>query len=178
MQETALTAFTAFFVTIGPIPAAAVFASLTHGTDRAYQWRTAAKGTLVAGVILIVFAIPSDDLLEALGISLAGVRIGGGILLMLLSINVVFGREAGSGAQPVSGSPQAAEPADIAVFPLATPLLAGPGAITTVMVVVSHVKADRMAELVAPGMLLLVLVITATCLLAAARIERLLGRPG
>src|SRR4029453_15490579 len=91
--------------------------------SRPQQRRIAMRATLIASGILLIFALFGDDLLRGIGISLAGVRVGGGILLMLLSIDIVFGRSIGPPASKES------EGDDGSAFPLAHPLIAGPASI-------------------------------------------------
>jgi multiple antibiotic resistance protein len=123
----------------------------------------------------VSFALVGDDLLRGIGISLSGVRVGGGILLLLLSIDIVFGRPIGptaaAGEHPI-------EREDISVFPLATPIIAGPGAITTVVVQATEAANGVLQS----GLLLLalaaVMLLTFVAFLVAGRIERLLGATG
>jgi multiple antibiotic resistance protein len=175
MTAFALASFTALFVTVNPIKGAAVFAVLSKQDSRAQQWRVAARATLIASGLLLVFAVFGDDLLHAIGVSLAGVRVGGGILLMLLSIDIVFGRPIGPAAAAVEHE---IEREDISVFPLATPIIAGPGAITTA--VVQATEAGN--GILETGLLLLVLaavmLLTFVAFLVAGWIERLLGATG
>ena len=175
MTAFVLASFTALFVTVNPIKGAAVFAVLSKGDSRAEQRRVAGRATLIASGLLLVFALVGDDLLRGIGISLSGVRVGGGILLLLLSIDIVFGRPIGpaaaAGEHPIGRE-------DIAVFPLATPIIAGPGAITTVVV-----QATEAANgVLQTGLLLLalaaVMLLTFVAFLVAGRIERLLGATG
>ena len=112
--------FTALFVTVNPIKGAAVFAVLARNISRAQQRGVAILATLIASGILLIFTLFGDDLLRVIGISLAGVRVGGGILLMLLSIDIVFGRSIGPPASPANENQD-----DLSVFPLATPIVAG-----------------------------------------------------
>ena len=167
-----LASFVAFFVTVNPIKSAAVFAALTDRDGPAYRRSTAIKSVAIAAGILVVFTVVGDDLLRFIGISLPGVRVGGGILLMLVSIDIVFGRSI------TPTSPAAGAPADIAVFPLATPILAGPGAITAITVRASEANN----EIVATGFLLaelgVVMLLTLGALLSAAAIRRRLGETG
>src|SRR4030095_524011 len=150
MTAFALASFTDLFVTVNPIKGAAVFAVLSKQDSRAQQRRVAARATLIASGLLLVFALFGDDLLRAIGISLAGVRGGGGILLMLLSIDLVFRRPIGPAA---AAGEHEIEREDISVFPLATPIIAGPGAITTAVVQATE-AGDRILE---TGLLSLVL---------------------
>jgi multiple antibiotic resistance protein len=172
--ELALASFAAFFVTINPIEAAAMFPVLTEGMSRPHQRQIAAKSTLVAGGLLLVFALLGDDVLRVVGISLASVRVGGGVLLMLVSIDIVFGRVIGATA----AAGEQSRPADISVFPLATPIIAGPGAITAVVVKSSEVDNDvRLTGLIA-GVLLVVMLLTFVAMLLAPAIRDALGETG
>jgi multiple antibiotic resistance protein len=176
LTEFLLASFAAFFVTVNPIQSAAIFAALTESSAPAYRRRTARKSVAVAAGLLFAFTLFGDDLLRVIGISLAGVRVGGGILLMLVSIDIVFGRSIAPPSWPGGSGPGTGT--DIAVFPLATPIIAGPGAITAVTVRAS--EADN--ELVATALLLIVLggvmLLTLGALLAAATIRRWLGDTG
>ena len=164
--------FTALFVTVNPIKGAAVFAVLSKSRSRPQQRRMAIRATLIASGILLIFALFGDDLLRGIGISLAGVRLGGGILLMLLSIDIVFGRSIGPPASKKS------EGDDGSVFPLATPIIAGPGAITAV--VVQATEAGN--GVVQTGLLLValaaVMLLTVLAFLIVGTIERSLGATG
>ena len=176
LTEFLLASFAAFFVTVNPVQAAAIFAVLTESEDSAYRRQTALKSVAVAAGILVVFTIFGDDVLRFIGVSLAGVRVGGGILLMLVSIDIVFGRSIAPPSRPGGASPTGA--GDIAVFPLATPIMAGPAAITAVTVRAS--EAGNAVE--ATGLLLvalgIVMLLTLGALLAAATIRRWLGDAG
>jgi multiple antibiotic resistance protein len=99
--EFVLASFTALFVTVSPIKVAAIYPVLTEGVAREDQRRMAVRAVVVASGLLVVFALFGDDLLRVIGISLSGVRVGGGILLMLLSIDIVFGRPIGPGPMAV-----------------------------------------------------------------------------
>lgn len=176
LSEFVLASFAAFFVTVNPIQSAALFAALAATGDPAWRRRTAMKSVAVATGLLFTFALFGDDLLRFIGISLAGVRVGGGILLLLVSIDIVFGRSIAPPSGP--GGSTSTGAGDIAVFPLATPIIAGPGAITAVTVRAS--EADN--AVVATGLLLIVLgvvmLLTLGALLAAATIQRWLGDTG
>src|SRR5262249_60468886 len=99
-----LGSFAAIFVTVNPIQAAAIFAALTEAGGPAYRRATAIKSVTVAAGLLAVFALFGDDVLRFIGISLSGVGVGGGILLLLLSIDIVFGRSITAGAAAGGGA--------------------------------------------------------------------------
>ena len=170
-----LASFTALFVTVNPIKGAAVFAVLSKRDSRPERRRVAARATLIASGLLTVFVLVGDDLLHTMGMSLAGVRVGGGILLMLLSIDIVFGRP----FRPAAAAGELeVEREDVSVFPLATPIIAGPGAITTAVVQATEAGNGVLET----GLLLLVLAavmrLTFVAFLAAGWIERLLRTTG
>ena len=172
MTRIAFAAFAMFFVTIAPLSAAPVFAVLTRAETPSERRRTALKATFVATVLLTIFSVVGDDLLRLLGITLPAVRIGGGILLMLMAIRMVFG--GAGGAADDAPKPQHG---DVAVFPIAMPIIAGPATITAVIVLMSH-HASLAAQLVVFGMLLLVLLLTLGLFLVAGAVEaRLRGTP-
>jgi multiple antibiotic resistance protein len=128
----ALLTFSSIFILIDPITVTLVFVSLIRDVDRAHQRAIARDAALYALVILLVFAIGGYWILQLFGITLAALRIGGGVLLFLIGIEMVYARVSFT-KQPVSQSEEDyAE--DVAVTPLAIPIIAGPGAITTVIV--------------------------------------------
>ncbi|HYC19388.1 MAG TPA: MarC family protein [Candidatus Bathyarchaeia archaeon] len=128
----ALLTFSSIFILIDPITVTLVFVSLIRDIDRAHQRAIARDASLYALAILLVFAVGGYWILQLFGITLAALRIGGGVLLFLIGIEMVYARVSYS-KQPVSQSAQDyAE--NVAVTPLAIPIIAGPGAITTVIV--------------------------------------------
>jgi len=175
MRAFVLASFTAFFVTVNPINGAAVFAILARNASRAEQWRVAVRAILVSSGLLLVFALFGDDLLRIIGVSLAGVRVSGGILLMLLSIDIVFGRSLRPSAAD-GGDDEAGD--DISVFPLATPIVAGPGAITAVVVQATEAGNRWLDTTLLLLTLAVVMLLTFLGFLAAGTIERWLGATG
>lgn len=176
LTEFLLASFASFFVTVNPIQSAALFAALTETGESAYRRHTAVKSVTVAAGLLAVFALFGDDVLRFIGISLAGVRVGGGILLMLVSIDIVFGRSIAPPSRSGGSGPGGA--GDIAVFPLATPIIAGPGAITAVTVRASEANNAIVTTALLLFVLGIVMLLTLGALLAAATIRRWLGDTG
>jgi multiple antibiotic resistance protein len=132
MFEQPLKFFFVFFVVVEPISLVPLFSSLTIGATPQYKRRMATKAVSVAALILLLFAFGGASFLELMGISLPAFRIFGGLLLFLLSLDMVFARESGTR----TSSDEAAESrrrADISVFPLAFPFIAGPGALATIL---------------------------------------------
>ena len=167
-----------FLVIIDPVGTAPLFVSLTEGRSEAERLRTARTGVLVATGVLFVFALVGKELLAALGVSLAAFRIAGGALLFLVAIDMVFARQSGLRSTTWSEDAEAHQRADVSVFPLAIPLIAGPGAIASVMLLMGEAAGSLLAQAAVLAVLALVLLVTYLCLRAAGQVVRLLGITG
>lgn len=178
MLETALVAFTTFFATIGPLDVAAVFAALTHENTGHERRAMALKGTLIAGGILLFFALFGEAVLKNLGITLAALRAAGGVLLLLIAIDMVFARPSGGTTTTSEENTEAQAKQDVSVFPLATPLIAGPGAIGAAILLVADAQDDVAQVSVVVAALLSVLLLTFLMMLMATQVQRLLGVTG
>ena len=183
MLELYLSTLVTLFVIIDPVGCAPIFAGLTAGTMPAHARRTAVRSVVVATIILVAFALFGKGLLGALNVGLDAFRIAGGIMLFLIALDMVFEKQtqrrteraekvlhaksAGSAAPPVPAE-------DISVFPMAMPMIAGPGSIATVMLLMGRAQGvGQMATVLAA--LATVLVVMLVALLAARPIMRLLG---
>jgi multiple antibiotic resistance protein len=178
MLENAFVAFATFFATIGPPDVAIVFAALTLRKTPRERLRLAFKSVLVASGILLFFALLGKPLLEYLGISLPAMRTAGGILLLLIAIDMVFARESGATSATDDEKSEAAGSDDISVFPVATPLIAGPGAIGAGILLVAEAQGDPKQVASVIGALLAVLASTFVLMLAASQVQRVLGTTG
>lgn len=178
MIETATVALATFFATIGPLDVAAVYAGLTATESPKRRRQMAIRGTVIAGGILLVFALSGETLLALLGISLAALRTGGGILLLLIGIDMVFARSSGGTSTTDEEKQEARSKQDISVFPLATPLIAGPGAMGAVILLMANAENDLFLQAVVITCLLAILLGTLALLLIAARIQQLFGITG
>ena len=179
MRDTAVLAFATLLVTVGPIEVAAMFIALTPRADQAARRRLALKGTLLAGLVLLGFAFGGADLLKLFGIGFPAFRIAGGILLLLLAIDMVFVLHTGVSSLTSGEEREAAtQETDIAVFPLAIPLIAGPGAMTAVILLMGLQAGRPLGEATVVAVLLLVLALTYVALLLAGRLIRPLGVTG
>jgi multiple antibiotic resistance protein len=172
-----LNAFVVLFVVVDPVGNAPIFAALTRGLSEAERRRTALKGVALSAAILLVFFAVGNGLLSALGIGIPAFRIAGGLLLLLVAIDMVFARQSGLRGTTASERAEAHEREDLSIFPLAFPLIAGPGAITTVLLMASH-SDDWWHQLIRLGVILAVLLLTLAALLLTARIVKLLGETG
>lgn len=178
MLETALIAFTTFFATIGPADVAALFAALTTKNTGAERRAMALKGTLIAAFVLLLFAFFGEAALRLFGITLPALRVAGGVLLFLIAIDLVFARPSGGTTTTSEENEEAAAKPDISVFPLATPLIAGPGAIGAVILLVADAEGDRVKFMAVMAALAAVLLLTFVLLLAAVQLQRLIGVTG
>jgi len=178
MVETAIVAFTTFFATIGPIDVAVMFAAMTPQASPTLRRSMAIRGTLVATLILILFALVGDLLLRSLGISLAALQVAGGILLLLIGIDLVFARSSGGTTTTDEENNEAVGKEDISIFPLATPLIAGPGAMGATILLMANIKGQLLAEVVVFMALIVVLLMTLALLLVAVKVQRIFGVTG
>ncbi len=178
MLETALVALTTYFATIGPLDVAAIFAALTPNNTTRERRAIALKGTLIALGILLLFAIFGDALLHLFGISLPALRTAGGVLLLLIAIDMVFARPSGGVTTTEDENREATGKQDISVFPLATPLLAGPGAMGATILLVADAEGDPATIGIVVGCLMAMLLATFILMLIAVQIQRLLGVTG
>ena len=170
--------FLTFFVVVDPIGLVPLFGALTVGASREYRRRMAVKGVLIAALVLLFFAISGFALLRVLGIGLSAFRIAGGILLFLLAIDMVFARHSGLRSTTARETEEARGRNDISVFPLGIPLIAGPGALTSLLLMLSAAHGRLAAIGLLLGILALVLIITLTVLLSSSRILALMGETG
>ena len=173
--ETAALSLATFFATIGPLDVAAIFAALTVNSTRQHRRSMAIRGTLIATIILVLFALVGELVLGGLGISLAALRTAGGILLLLIAIEMVFARTTGGTSTTDEEEQEALSKQDISVFPIATPLIAGPGAMGAAILLMADAEGDLTHQLIVLGSLLAILLFTFTGMLLAGRIQQLLG---
>ncbi len=174
MLELFLSAFIALFVVIDPPGCAPIYAGLTTGASHAQARTMALRACFIATIILLVFAVFGEDLLGALHIELDSFRIAGGIMLFLIALDMVFEKRTQrreERAEKVKATP---EIEDVSVFPMAMPMIAGPGSIATVMLLTARAKGSQ-ETLVVLGALGAVMLLTLLALVAAGPLMRLLG---
>jgi multiple antibiotic resistance protein len=175
MLEAGSLAFVAYLVTIDPIGLIPIFLALTPNATTEGRRRIALIGVGLGGIILFVFAILGEPALRALGISLPAFRIAGGITLLLLALEMVFQHRSQRRSNTAESMAGEHDPGGIAVFPLAMPLVAGPAAITTVILQVSRRQGQLDLQIAVVAALLAALALTAAVLLAASYLGRALG---
>jgi multiple antibiotic resistance protein len=174
MLELFLSAFVTLFVVIDPPGCAPIYAGLTTDASPAQKRSMALRAVLIAGAILLLFALFGQQLLGALHIELDAFRIAGGIMLFLIALDMVFEKRTQRREARAERVRETPEIEDVSVFPMAMPMLAGPGAIASIMLLEGG--ADGLTgTLVVLGALLLVLVLTLLALLAASPLLKLVG---
>ena len=166
-----ITAFTALFVVIDPIGLMPLFVTLTHGADARHRRSVAIRACLVAFAVLTAFALFGEAVLGFVGISMPAFRVAGGALLFLTALDMLFERRA------PRREGQAAERTDPSVFPLALPLIAGPGAIATVILLAGQ-QPDTLGLVSVLATAAAVLAVVFAFFLAAGILERALGKTG
>ena len=173
MDQTALiSAFFTLFVVIDPIGLAPMFLALTKGMERPARYAVATRAVLISAAILTLFALFGEAVLGFMGISMPAFRIAGGALLFLTALDMLFER------RTKRRKGQAHSDSDPSVFPLATPLIAGPGAIATMILLTGSSGGDFLLIGAMLGVMGLVLAAVLFSFLIATRVERLLGDTG
>jgi len=174
MLELFFSAFVTLFVVIDPPGCAPIYVGLTAGASEAQRRSMAIRACLIAGAILFIFALFGEQLLAALHIELDAFRAAGGIMLFLIALDMVFEKRTQRREARADKLRETPEIEDVSVFPMAMPMMAGPGAIASVMLLAG--AADGISEaLVVLGALLSVLVLTLIALIAAGPLMRLVG---
>jgi len=176
-----ISAFVTLFLVIDPPGCAPIYAGLVSGASTAQARAMAIRATIIAGMILVAFALFGQGLLGAMHIGLDAFRIAGGIMLFLIALDMVFEKRTQRREQRAekvkAGQADGPPIDDVSVFPMAMPMIAGPGSIATVMLLVS--RSTSRAEIgVVLAALLAVMVLTLLALLAARSLMRLVGAQG
>ena len=178
MLEIGLIAFTTFFATIGPVDVAAIYAAITHESTAKERQAMALRGTMIAIVLMLIVALFGELVLNHMGITLPALRTAGGILLLLIGIDLVFARESAAISTTDEEAAEAAGKKDVSVFPLATPLMAGPGAMGAAILLMAEAGDTLSHQAIVIGAMLANLLLTFILLLLAGRVSRLFGVTG
>ncbi|WP_114964463.1 MarC family protein [Alkalilacustris brevis] len=173
-----VTAFVTLFVIVDPIGLTPVFVALTQGMAPQARRAVALRACLVAAGLLLVFGLAGEVLLGFIGISMPAFQIAGGILLFLTALDMLFDRRSRRRESRADEEQHAHPQDDPSVFPLAMPLIAGPGAMASMILLVGQTRGDWLGVLTVHLMMLVVLMVVFSLFLAAGLIERGLGRIG
>jgi|SRR5579863_3169890 MarC family membrane protein len=172
-----ISALVTLFVVVDPIGLAPTFLAVTEGLPRRAKWSVALRASIIAGAILVGVALLGDWLFRTLGISLPAFRIAGGLLLFAIAFEMVFGirmrRESQAAEEAVEEHVR-----NVAAFPLAIPLLAGPGAITAVVLLAGRAAGNLLLTGLVLGVVVVVALSCFVAFILAGRISRLLGMTG
>ena len=174
MIELFTSAFLTLVVIVDPPGCAPIFASLTSGAPPAHRRRMAIRSCIVAWSILMFFALFGEALLSHIGVSLSAFRLAGGIMLFMIALDMVFERRTErreERAEEIKGTPEAE---DVSVFPMAIPMIAGPGSIASVMLLNARADGPQESVIVLVAMTLVIL-LTLVALLAAGPLMRFVG---
>jgi multiple antibiotic resistance protein len=172
-----LNAFTTLLVTTDPPGLAPIFLALTAGMNRAERWQTAIRGTLIAFGILAVFAVTGAGVLSVLGISLPAFRIAGGFLLFFIAFEMIFEKRQERKEKATKTAITKDHIQNLAVFPLAIPLISGPGSISATILLAGNFQSplERIQLIV---VIVVVFALIFAALVIADRIDRILGQTG
>lgn len=178
MQDIFLTALATLFVAVGPMEAAPVFLALTAGTDRAGKLRIATIATVTASAVLLAFAFGGNQLLALLGVGLPAFRTAGGILLLMVAADLLLAKQH-SGMTSITPTEERESRGreGIAVVPLAIPLIAGPGSMTAIVLLMGkvHDVHDGIPVLAALGVVMAIAFLSMT---VGDRLMRVMGVTG
>lgn len=175
MLETALKSLTTFFATIGPVEAAVLFATLTPKMAFAERRAIAVRATIIAMAILAFFTLLGGPILHELGVTIPALQTAGGIILLLIGIDMTFAHPGGAIKLTPPEGAEAQSRDDVAVFPLATPLLAGPGAMSAGILLASNTQGDPVGLAIVMAALIAVMLLTCMLLIAAHQLNRMMG---
>ena len=177
MTEQLIKTFIIFFVVIEPVSLVPMFGAMTRGGEPGYRRRMAWKSVAISAGIFVVFALAGDWLLRLLGISVSAFKIAGGVLLFLLAVDMVLARESGLRSTTVREQEEARYREDISVFPMAFPLITGPGTLATLLLLTAE-TANLIEFSLVLGMGLLALAVTLAMLLLTQPLMRIMGVTG
>lgn len=164
-----LHALTSYFVIIDPIGTAIVFHALTGGGNRTYTYRMAIRAVIISTIIVLLFGFLGEQVLTSLGISISSLRVAGGLLLFYTAFDMITTQQKEKGCVDLQ--------ADISVYPLSIPLIAGPGCLTLTILLFSNRSLPGQTSALIVAVLLIYLV-TFICMISARHIRRLIGRTG
>ncbi len=175
MLETALKSFAIFFATIGPVETAVLFATLTPKMPRRERAGIALRATAIASVILLIFTLLGQPLLDEIGVTISALQTAGGIILLMIALDMIFARPTSAFKLTEPEDVEAHTKDDIAVFPLATPLLAGPGAMSAGILLAANAGGQPLALAMTLGGLAAVMAITLALLLISHELNSVIG---
>jgi multiple antibiotic resistance protein len=170
--------FVVLLVVVEPLSLLPILAGLTQGADESYVRRMSCKAVGISAIVCLGFATVGAALLHVLGISVDAFKVGGGILLFLLAIEMVFARPSGARSITPGEDAEAQHRTDISVFPLAFPLIAGPGALAIILLAFAGVPIGSVQFAGQMFVIVAVLAITLALMLVTRPVMRAIGVTG
>jgi len=170
--------FVVLLVVVEPLSLLPVLAGLTESADDTDRRRMSVKAVGISAIVCLLFAAAGSALLDLLGISVHAFKVGGGILLFLLAVEMVFARPSGVRSITPGEDAEAHDRGDISVFPLAFPLIAGPGALAVILLAFAGVPPASLQFAAQIGVILAVLAITLALMLMTGPVMRVVGVTG
>ena len=179
MFETATIAFSTFFATVDPVGVTVLFTALTASMDNREQLSVGLRGVVVAAIILIAFALFGQAILSSFGIGLPSLRASGGVLLLVVGIEMVFSKGSGKMSVPKEGDEKADPlPSQVAICPLATPIIAGPGAMGAAVLLMADAEGDIIKQSIVMAALVVNLMLTFLFFLIGNKLRKFIGITG
>lgn len=175
MLDIALNAFVTLFVIIDPIGLLPIFISLSAGATNAYRRRMAIRSVIFGAGILLFFALVGHDFLSLLGIDMSAFRIAGGVMLFTIAMEMVFEKRVTRRTEKAEEFNDD-ELEDISVFPIAIPFLAGPGSITSIMLLMEAQDGNFVGQVTILSVMMGVLLLSLILFLLSGRLEKMLGQ--
>jgi multiple antibiotic resistance protein len=173
--EALWTALVALFVTVDPLGLVPIFVALTPGLGEAERAALARRAVLLASLVLLLFALAGEAVLAWLGIGMPAFRVAGGLFLFLLALEMVFERRGQRRSGSAEGLADDRRGGDLAVFPIGIPLIAGPAAITTTILVADRLGGTVAGRTAVLAAVLATMALTWAALLVAGRLARAMG---
>lgn len=173
-----LTAFVTLFVVVDPLALGPIFLAVTQGMSAAERRQVGVRAVLIAFAVLTAFAFGGQRFLEILGITFPAFRIAGGLLLFSIAFEMVFEKRQARKAAAADTAVTRDDIHNVAAFPLAIPLISGPGAITAVMLLSASVRTDYTLFALLLGVIAFVVSLCLIVALVAAPLDKLLGQTG
>ncbi len=169
--------FITFFTVIDPLGLVPVVLVILANNNPEERKKIITRAVIIGALVIFTFALLGKLLIESLGIGLYAFNIAGGVLLFLIALDMLFGRTPGTRETPVEEK-EAISSSDVSVFPLAIPMIAGPGTIATTILFTDHATGNNMSILILAVVIILILFISWIVMIKSSLIMKLIGRTG
>ena len=171
MLEIFIQSFTLYFIVVDPLGSTSIFFVITQNLNAKEKIKTAISATIIAAIILLFFALLGSYILKYLNITFSAFTIAGGIILFIISLEMLFNKRQQRKEENINFQSE-----NISVFPLAIPLLAGPAAITSVIVLVSDIGNNYVNQIIGITSLILVMFLTFIIFFITSKFEKIINK--